>query len=145
VRSILTGESLWGKYPVAKTGPVLIVDEETPKSFLRERTTKMGFTPELPLYFLHFQDVRLDRDECFNALIDKIQEVTPVLLVIDSLVRVHRQKEDDAVAMSLVVGRLRKIANTGITLLVIHHHRKGEGPLSQKLRGSSDIPGGVDI
>jgi hypothetical protein len=29
--------------------------------------------------------------------------------------------------------------------LVIHHHRKGEGPLSQKLRGSSDIPGGVDV
>jgi hypothetical protein len=40
---------------------------------------------------------------------------------------------------------LRKIVNSGTTLWTIHHHKKGEGPLSQKLRGSSDIPGGVDI
>jgi hypothetical protein len=145
IKSILTGVTLWGKYHVIKTGPVLLIDEETPQGFLRERAQKMGFTPGLPLYLLHFQDVRLDQDAFFIPLMEKIQEVQPVLVVIDSLIRVHRSKEDDAVAMSLVVGRLRKIANTGTTLLVIHHHKKGEGPLSQKLRGSSDIPGGVDI
>jgi hypothetical protein len=121
------------------------VDEETPQGFLRERIEKMGFNKGLPIYFLHFQDVRLDRDDCFNALMEKIEEVKPVLVVIDSLIRVHRQKEDDAMSMSFVVARLRKIANSGTTVLVIHHHKKGEGPLSQKLRGSSDIPGGVDI
>jgi len=47
--------------------------------------------------------------------------------------------------MSLVVAQLRKIANSGTTVLVVHHHKKGEGPLNQKLRGSSDIAGGVDI
>ena len=145
IRSILTGEALWGEYHVAKTGPVLLIDEETPQSFLRERTSKMGFTPGLPLHLLHFQDVRLDRDDFFNALIEKIEEVKPILVVIDSLIRIHRLKEDDSVSMALVVGRLRKIANSGTTVLVIHHHKKGEGPLSQKLRGSSDIPGGVDI
>ncbi len=145
MKSILTGEALWGKYHAAKTGPILLIDEETPQSFLRERATKMGFSPGLPFYLLHFQDVRLDKDDFFNALMERVEEVRPVLVVIDSLIRVHRMKEDDAVAMSLVVGRLRKIANSGTTLLVIHHHRKGEGPLNQKLRGSSDIPGGVDI
>jgi hypothetical protein len=145
IKSILTSEALWGKYSVVKTGPVLLVDEETPQGFLRERIEKMGFNKGLPIYFLHFQDVRLDRDDCFNALMEKIEEVKPVLVVIDSLIRVHRQKEDDAMSMSFVVARLRKIANSGTTVLVIHHHKKGEGPLSQKLRGSSDIPGGVDI
>lgn len=145
IKSILTGDPLWGKYRVAKTGSVLLVDEETPKSFLRERTEKMNFGKTLPLYFLHFQDVRLDRDDCFKALMEKIEEVKPVFLVIDSLIRVHRQKEDDAVSMALVIARLRKIVNSGTTVLIIHHHKKGEGPLNQKLRGSSDIPGGVDI
>lgn len=145
IRSILTGKPLWEKYHVMKTGSVLLIDEETPQGFLRERTRKMGFAQGLPLYLLHFQDVRLDRDDFFNALMEKVEEVRPLLVVIDSLIRVHRLKEDDAVAMSLVVGRLRKIANFGTTVLVIHHHRKGEGPLAQKLRGSSDIPGGVDI
>jgi hypothetical protein len=145
MKSLLTGEPLWGKYPVTKTGHILLVDEETPQSFLRERIRKMGFTRGLPFFFLHFQDVRLDRDDCFNALMEKIEEVTPILVVIDSLIRVHRAKEDDSSQMSQVIGRLRKIANSGTTVLVIHHHRKGEGPLAQKLRGSSDIPGGVDI
>ena len=145
IKSILTGQLLWEKYKVLKTGPVLLVDEETPSGFLRERVEKMGFDKSLPLYFLHFQDVRLDRDDCFNALMEKIEEVKPVLVVIDSLIRVHRQKEDDATSMAFVVGRSRKIVNSGTTLWTIHHHKKGEGPLSQKLRGSSDIPGGVDI
>jgi DNA polymerase III sliding clamp (beta) subunit (PCNA family) len=144
-RSVATGEPLWGIYPVVKTGPVLIVDEETPNGFLRERTEKMGFVKGLPVYFLHFQNVKVDEDKCFNALMEKIKEIQPVLVVIDSLIRVHRQREDDASSMSKVVDRLRRIANSGTTVLVIHHHRKGEGPLSQKLRGSSDIPGGVDI
>lgn len=145
IKSILTGEPLWNKYQVAKTGPVLLIDEETPQGFLRERANKMGFNLGLPFYVLHFQDVRLDQDIYFNALMKKIEEVKPVLIVIDSLIRVHRLKEDDAIAMSLIVGRLRKIANSGTTVLTIHHHKKGEGPLSQKLRGSSDIPGGVDL
>jgi len=145
IKSILTGEPLWRKYPVLRTGPVLLIDEETPQGFLRERIERMGFTMDLPLYFLHFQAVRLDQEDCFNSLMDKIEDVKPVLVTIDSLIRVHRQKEDDAIQMASVVNRLRKIANSGPTVLVIHHHKKGEGPLSQKLRGSSDIPGGVDI
>jgi hypothetical protein len=145
IKSILTGQPLWRKYPVLKTGPVLLVDEETPRGFLRERVEKMGFDKNLPLYFLHFQEVRLDRDDSFNALMEKIEEVKPVLVVIDSLIRVHRQKEDESTSMALVVARLRKIANSGTTVWTIHHHKKGEAPLSQKLRGSSDIPGGVDI
>jgi hypothetical protein len=60
----------------------------------------MGFDKGLPFYFLHFQDVRLDRDDCFNALIEKIEEVKPILVVIDSLIRVHRQKEDDSTSMA---------------------------------------------
>jgi hypothetical protein len=33
----------------------------------------------------------------------------------------------------------------GITVIPIHHHKKGGGPLTEKLRGSSDIPGGIDV
>ncbi len=145
VKSILTGEPLWGKYPVLKKGPVLIVDEETPRGFLRERVEKMGFDKNLPLYFLHFQDVQLDEGNRFNALKEIIAEVQPVFVVIDSLIRVHRKKEDDAMAMSQVIAKMREIANAGTTLLVIHHHKKGEGPINQRLRGSSDIAGGIDI
>lgn len=145
IKAALTGIPLWGKFMTKRRGSVLLVDEETPESFLRDRITKMGFEKELPFYFLHFQSVKLDKDDIFQQLMEKIREIQPALVVIDSLIRIHRQREDDATAMALVVERLRKIANTGTTVLVIHHHRKAEGPPSQKLRGSSDIPGGVDV
>jgi len=145
IKAVLTRTPLWGKFITKRRGSVLLVDEETPESFLRDRITKMGFEKEFPFYFLHFQGVKLDKDDIFQQLMEKIREIQPALVVIDSLIRIHRQREDDATAMALVVERLRKIANTGTTVLVIHHHRKAEGPPSQKLRGSSDIPGGVDV
>jgi len=145
IKSIVTGEPLWKKYPVVTTGPVLLVDEETSRPFLRNRIERMRFEKPLPIYFLHFQDVRLDRDDTFDALVRKIEEVSPVLIVFDSLIRFHRQPESDSVLMASVMGRLRKIANTGPTVWVIHHHRKGDGPLEQKARGSSDIVAGVDV
>ncbi|MFX0195726.1 MAG: AAA family ATPase [Candidatus Hodarchaeota archaeon] len=145
IKSVLTSTPLWNKFPVVRSGPVLLVDEETPAPFLKERLGKLGFSRALPIHFLHFQEVRLDKEDVYQELIERIGETAPVLVVIDSLIRIHRQREDDATAMSLVVDRLRKIANSGTTVLVIHHHRKAEGPLSQKLRGSSDIPGGVDV
>jgi archaellum biogenesis ATPase FlaH len=145
MKSILTGEPLWGKYPVLEPGPVLLVDEETPAGWLKERVQKAGITPDLPFYTLHFENVRLDDDRHFDALMQAIEKVRPVLLVIDSLIRVHRKKESDAGEMALVMGRLRQIANTGLVVFPIHHHKKGDGPLAEKMRGSSDILGGIDV
>ncbi len=143
--SLLTGIPLWGKYPITETGPVLIVDEETPRSLLKDHMTRMGFNKDLPLYFLHFQDIRLDIDAIFEALMWKIVEVNPILIIFDSLVRLHGQKENDSIAMSTVMAKFRKIANCGPTIWVVHHHKKGEGPLDEKARGASDIIAGVDI
>jgi hypothetical protein len=81
----------------------------------------------------------------FKELLSCIIYVNPVLVVFDSLVRLHRQQENDPVAMSSVMAKFRKIANCGPTVWVIHHHKKGDGPLDQKTRGSTDIVAGTDI
>ena len=145
IKALLTKEPLWGKFKVKKKGPVLLIDEETPESFLRDRLEKMNFMEDFPLYFLHFQDVRLDSPGCLDTLKNKVREIKPLLIVIDSLIRVHRKKEDDATEMSIVMHALRGLANLGTTVLIIHHHKKGDGVINQRLRGSSDIPGGIDI
>jgi hypothetical protein len=145
-KAILTGEDLWGKFRVLKKGPVLIIDEENPRGLLKDRLKKLGLLgTDLPLHFIHFQGLKIDNEKHFNHLTEKIKEIKPVLVIIDSFVRVHGQKEDDASAMRLVMSQLRKIANLGTTVLLIHHHRKGEAPLQQRLRGSGDIPAGIDI
>jgi len=143
-KPILIGGLVWGRFRVTKPGPVLLIDEETPRSFLRDRFQKMGIGKDLPLYILHFSGIQIDRSIYLEALIQKIREIKPVFVVFDSLIRFHSQNENEAGAMSRVMGAFRKIANEGVTVWIIHHHRKGDGPLDQKARGSGDIVGGVD-
>ena len=143
-KPVLIGGLVWGRYRVTKPGPVLLIDEETPRPFLRDRFEKMGIGKDLPLYILHFQGIQIDRSIYLEALIQKIREIKPVFIVFDSLIRFHSQNENEAGAMSQVMGAFRKIANEGVTVWIIHHHRKGDGPLDQKARGSGDIVGGVD-
>jgi hypothetical protein len=145
IKSIVTGEKFLGRYAVNNTGPVLIIDEETPRSLLKDRVAKMMFDPSWPVHFIHFQDVKIDSPPIFNELMQIIEEKKPVLTVFDSLIRIHKKKEKESEEMAMVIDKLRKITNSGTTGFVIHHHRKGGGPLTEKLRGSTDIPGGIDI
>lgn len=145
IRSILTKERLWNRFEVLKKGPVLLVDEETPRPWLKRRVKSMKFQESLPLSTLHFQGVRVDDDAYFEALMKKVEEVKPVLVVFDSLIMFHRSSESDASAMSLVMDKFRRIANWGTTVLLIHHHKKGGGKKSEKLRGSTDILARIDV
>ncbi len=144
VKSVLIGGCVWGRYHVVTAGPVLLVDEETPRPFLKDRFEKMGIGEGFPLSILHFQGIQIDRSNYLEALIQKIRDIKPVFIVFDSLIRFHSQNENEAGPMSKVMGAFRKIANEGVTVWIIHHHRKGDGPLDQKARGSGDIVGGVD-
>ena len=145
IKSVLTGEPLWGKFDVDRMGCVLLIDEETPRPFLRDRIQRMEFDPKLKLYFLHFQDIRLDDPKTFDELMACINQVNPALVVFDSLVRMHRQNENDPILMSSIMAKFRKIANTGATVWVIHHHKKGDGSLDERSRGSTELVAGVDI
>jgi hypothetical protein len=145
IKSVLTGEPLWGKFDVDRMGSVLLADEETPRPFLRDRIQKMAFDPRLRLYFLHFQDIRLDDPKMFDDLMACVNQVNPALVVFDSLVRMHRQNENDPILMSTVMAKFRKIANTGATVWVIHHHKKGDGSLDERSRGSTELVAGVDV
>lgn len=143
MRSVLDGFPWLGKYTVNRSGPVLLINEESPDSVLKTYTAKIP--EDAPFYALHFEQVRIDRTKDQAALENVIRVLDPVLVVIDSLVRVHGHEEDSSVEMAQVIGHLRRLTNTGVTILLLHHHRKGNGPLETRARGSSDIPAGVDL
>lgn len=143
MRSILDGFPWLGKYTVNRQGPVLLVNEESPDSVLKTYTAKIP--EDAPFYVLHFEQVRIDQAKDQAALEEVIRVIDPVLVVIDSLVRVHGHEEDSSVEMAQVIGHLRRLTNDGVTILLLHHHRKGAGPLETRARGSSDIPAGVDL
>ena len=124
----------------------MIVDEETPSSFLKDRVKSMGFKKQWPIYFMHFRGLRIDDPDQRGILIQRIREINPVLIVFDSLRRIHQQRENLSEAMSQVIGYIKSIINrTGTTAIIIHHHTKARGSLETRARGSSDITAVVDI
>ncbi len=141
-RAILKKEPLWGKYPVSESGRILLIDEETPGALLEERMKQFGFEglDNGLFHCLHYEGIKIDNDFDFERLTNWVKAYRPLLIVIDSLVRIHRKGENSATAMALVSDRLRKIVSLGPTVLFIHHHSKrGES------RGSTEIIAGVDI
>lgn len=143
--ALVTQQPLWGYFPVQQKERVLIVDEENPGCFLKDRLVKMGFTGDMPLYFLHFQSIKLDDQECFIYLMRVIQDLKPTLVIFDALIRLHRSDEKDNTEMAYVMGKIREIVNlTGVTVLTIHHERKGQGDKKERARGAGDIVGAVD-
>lgn len=143
MRSVVDGFPWLGRYDVNRSGPVLLINEESPDSVLKTYTAKIP--NDVPFYCLHFEEVRIDRDQDRAALEEVVRVLEPVLLVIDSLIRVHGHEEDSSVEMAQVIRYLRKFSNRGTNVLLLHHHRKGTGPLETRARGSSDIPAGVDL
>ena len=56
-KAIMTRKPLWDKFSVFETGSVLLVDEENPRPFLRERIERMRFDKNLPFSVIHFEGV----------------------------------------------------------------------------------------
>jgi predicted ATP-dependent serine protease len=141
-KAILKRGLLWGRYPVLESGPVLLIDEETPGALLEQRMKQLGFEgfDKDLFHCLHYEGIKIDNDCDFERLIRCVKAYRPLLVVIDSLVRIHRKGENSATAMAFVSDRLRKIVNLGPTVLFTHHQsKKGES------RGSTEIMAGVDI
>jgi len=64
------------------------------------------------------------------------------LIIFDSLVRFHSADENSATEMAPIMAELRKLADAGATVLLLHHKSKAEG---SRYRGSSDILAGADV
>jgi hypothetical protein len=119
----------------------LYLDKENPLTLVQQRTDVFagGPIPELPIWGGWLpdeppmvEDPRLLRWATEHQL----------LIVFDSLVRFHIADENSASEMRNVMAHLRRLADAGATVLVLHHRPKTEG---NKYRGSSDILAAVDM
>lgn len=142
--SIATGKAFLDSYQVHQTGRVLIVDSENPTSLLKDRFDQMGISNDVPIEFLHFQDVKLDNPDELCRLLRVIERKRPVLTIFDSLVRFHSQKENDSEGMKIISDALREITLLDSTVLALHHApvKATGGHIS---RGSGEIAAGCDV
>lgn len=134
-------------HAVCKQGRVLYIDEENPEDLVVDRFRRLGLVmPHADnIRYINNASVRLDRDP--DALLDEAMEFEPLLIVLDSLTRLHGEDENASGPMSALFNDgIKPLARqTGAAVLVIHHVSKTDSTSSfKRARGSSDITAAVD-
>lgn len=142
--SIASGTPLFGHFEASQCG-VLVIDEENSGRLLQQRLRMLTQEEDLPIHFMIEQGFKLE-DATVTKIIKVCKEKNLKLVTFDSLVRIHSSNENDAVQMSEVFAKIRRLNKAGVSVLVTHHNRKSgrtDSP-SQDMRGSSDILAAVD-
>jgi hypothetical protein len=145
---------LWlGKFEVPK-GTVLYIDEESSNALLHKRLKKMVKAKEidkdiLDVHFLVGQGLCFNDELSVCKLRGIIQELKPRVIIIDSLIRVHRSEENSAKEMSAIFAIIKNLVREfQCTFLFADHQRKpnqfGGGSLDVALRGSTEKTTFVD-
>lgn len=86
--------------------------------------------------------LRLDTPSYQQKLNQTLASVKPELLILDPFVRLHQQNENDAGAVSAILGYLRELQRRHNTAILVVHHTRKNGSLTSpgaSLRGSSDF------
>jgi hypothetical protein len=142
-QSVATGTPYLGHFAVEQQGKVLIVDEENDLRLIEKRFRDMGVEPHENIIFLSRPGVRLDNYKHMEALLKVVEEINPVLVVLDSLVRFHSKDENSATEMSKVTRAIGTLTSQERSVVFIHHHKKEQA--GSKNSGTNSVRGSTDI
>lgn len=149
--SVATGTPCLGRYVVAEPGDALVYLAEDHPQEVRQRLSSLcrrrGLdVAEVPLNVITAPSLRLDLDKDRRRLHDTVRTLSPKLLLLDPLVRLHRRNENDAAEVSELLAYLRELQRTfDVAIAVVHHMRKNSGSGGgQALRGSGDFHAWTD-
>ena len=150
--SVAAGAPCLRRFPVRRTGPVLIFPAEDALAVVRQRLEGICVAAgaqldKLPIYVITAPRILLDLPQDREALRATVAELRPALLILDPFIRLHRADENASKDVAPLLGYLRELQRQfGMAVLLVHHVRKGpstERP-GQALRGSSDLHGWGD-
>jgi RecA-family ATPase len=117
--------ALFGRYPVQRSGPIVIVEADMSASLVHERlclAARSGFTfPDVHFVFPTFFDIVGLSER--HPLVQEIVERQPVLIVWDTLARIFHGDTNCDASVSLVYGRARALFPDA-THWFVHHDRK---------------------
>ncbi len=129
---------------------VLFVEEDTSEFLIIQRLRKLSPNDgNAPIQFLIRKGIKLENRQTTEKLMGLIRDEKIGFAIFDSLIQLHNQDENVNKDMARVFEPLKKITDMGVSVLVLHHHRKENGnedtmswkDRSQSLRGASAILG----
>lgn len=150
--SVASGAACLRQFPVRRTGKVLLFPAEDSLAVVRQRleaiatAAHVSFEP-LPVEVIPAPSLRLDTPTDRQRLTQTVQQLQPLLLILDPLIRLHRLEENDAPQIAARLSSLRELQRPfHLAILVVHHARKDSHASrpGQALRGSSELHGWGD-
>ena len=149
---VASGTPCLRRFPVRRTGPVLLFPAEDALSVVRQRLEGIcaaahARLQDLPLYVITAPRLLLDLPQDRDRLRETVAAIHPALLVLDPFIRLHRADENASKEVAPLLGYLRELQREfGVAVLLVHHVRKpsGKDRPGQALRGSSDLHGWGD-
>ena len=150
--SVASGAPCLRRFPVRRTGPVLLFPAEDSLAVVRQRlagiaaAAQVGFE-SLPVQVITAPALRLDTPADRQRLGQTVQTLQPILLILDPLIRLHRVDENDATQIATLLSYLRQLQRQfHLAVLLVHHTRKDAHTTrpGQALRGSSELHGWGD-
>lgn len=150
--SVASGSPCLRRYPVRRTGPVLLFPAEDALGVVHQRLQGIcaaagTMIDDLPLFVITAPRLLLDSPQDRERLRETVVAIRPVLLVLDPFIRLHRADENASKEVAPLLGYLRELQRELHTaVLLVHHVRKGASKdrPGQALRGSSDMHGWGD-
>ncbi len=151
--SLSTGLKCFGVYDVPSPESVLYLPLEDSAEIVRSRLELMATGRGLSLSQLSrlmvcpTNEFRLDSDEALADLKLLIQSQAIRFTVIDPLVRcLGAVSENHAGQLNSILSSLRQIQlDTGCTIALVHHNKKGNKSGGESLRGSSNLFSWIDF
>ena len=133
-------------FHAARRGAVLLFAAEDAGHIVRARLqgiAKAAGTAfdSLDIAVIDVPTLRLDHRADRQRLVETVERVSPRLVILDPLVRLHGVDENTAADVAPILGFLRDIQRRFATaVLLVHHARKSGGSRpGQALRGSSEL------
>jgi len=96
----------------------------------------------LDIFVITASTLRIDLRTDQQRLMATVDAIRPHLVLLDPLVRLHRQDENSSADMSALLGFLRQLQRELQTAVILVHHARKNGAAGQPghaLRGSSDL------
>jgi AAA domain/RepB DNA-primase N-terminal domain len=143
--SILSGQPFLGQYSVARTGPVLLIQEEDPTAILQERLRliakskgmlpSISFTgngnfnieyPDYPLHIVNLQGFKLTDPDKLGQIREEIAIIHPVMVIVDPFINVLGEINEHQATEMVTVLQIMKMwrEEFGCNVCVVHHWNK---------------------
>ncbi len=136
-------------------GNVLLIDAENEWDVLKERVSKIknglemdGYTKKHRIWWEPYPKFLLEDDTTWQPILDIIDDLKPVMILLDHLRAFHLLNEDKSNSMNKVNGGLLALqTRQGSALFINHHFNKKDirGSFYERLRGSGVILANSDI